>query len=177
MKKIIICEGRTEVGLLRKFKKQWMEEEGAAPEHFGAYFVDGGGDPQMTQCAEIYKMFKYDVCVYCDNDTANVGNADIIYHRYDNKVNTEQAICKDAPDKLIRNIIDYCKSIGKNNVPDKNITEEYRIELACYLHDKEIFRRIDTAEKLGEMILPYYEQMKDGDFFKTIDAIKQWVYA
>ncbi len=176
MKKIIICEGRTEVGLLRKFKKQWMEEEGAAPEHFGAYFVDGGGDPQMTQCAEVYKMFRYDLCVYCDNDTTTAEIENVTYYKYKSEINTEQAICKDAPDELIRDIIDYCKNIGRNDVPNKSITEEYRMELAGYLHDQEIFRRIDTAEKFGEMILLYYEQMKDGDFFQTIDAIKTWIY-
>jgi len=176
MKKIIICEGRTEVGLLRKFKKQWIEEKYATPEHFGVYFVDGGGDPQMTQCAKIYKEFDYDVCVYGDNDRGNEDSEDITYYRYKQKVYSEQAICKDAPEQLILDIVDYCKNIRRNDVPNKSITEEYRMELAGYLHDQEIFRRIDTAEKFGEMILPYYEQMKDGDFFQTIDAIKTWIY-
>lgn len=177
MKKIIICEGRTELGLLRKFKKQWIVTEGATPEHLGAYFVDGGGDPQMTQCAEIYKMFEYTVCVYADNDTNNAQNPNIDYFRYQNKLNTEQIICKEAPDALIKNMVDYCKKLGKGNVPDKSITDEYRMELAAFLHDEEIFRRIDTAEKWGEMILPYYQEMKDGDFFGTIDKIKSWIYA
>ncbi len=177
LKKIVICEGKTEIGLLRALKKKWVQNHAMAPEHLGAYFILGEGS-KAPQYIEIFTRFNYEICVYRDSDVQQSlpsGTADF---KYQGTINTEQAICKDAPNDLISNIISFCEENGKTNVPKQDTFDSnYREALADFLHREDVFRRIDRGEILGDMVFPYLEQMRDSDFLSTIGDIEQWIYS
>lgn len=187
LKKVVVCEGKTEIGVLRTLKKKWIEESSTPPEHFGAYFVLGEGST-MARLAKVYMDAGYEVCVFRDNDDEKVivpeGVEDFTYS---DPISIETAICRDAPEVLIEEIVTYCQNLGINDVP--TMTEynpKYRDILAKYLHDKKIkegqieykgvFRRIDTGEKLGELILPHWSEMESGVFLEVVRNLKSWIY-
>jgi predicted ATP-dependent endonuclease of OLD family len=182
LKKIIICEGKTEIGILREFKKQWITEYASPPEHYGTYFVLGEGS-NMSNCAKIFKDDGYDVCIYRDSDRDDITiSEDIKDFKYDTGLNIEQAICKDAPESLIQDIIQFCvksEDPKLNTVTQKESHDSTdKNNLAKFLHDNDAFRRIDTGEELGKIILKHLVEMgEEGTFIKTINNIKNWIYS
>lgn len=179
LKKIIICEGKTEIGILRSFKKKWIDENSIPPEHYGTYFLLGEGG-RTPKYAKVFKDVGYDVCVYRDSDVELQLEPEIDDFKYEDNLNVEQAILKDAPEALIDDIITFCENSERDELRTiprtKPFDETTKDALAEFLHEKEVFRRIDTGESLGDMILPYWEQMKDGTFIKTIEKVKHWTY-
>jgi AAA15 family ATPase/GTPase len=179
LKKIVICEGKTEMGVLRGCKKKWIEENVAPPEHYGAYFVLGEGS-SMSKCAEVFKKIGYDVCIYKDSDRAIEPIEDVHEFTYDGNINIEQSVCKDAPLDLLKAIIAFCLNSSNSRlhaVPQvEPSTEQQRNELAKFLHENEVFRRVDTGEKLCEIVMPFWSEMEDGTFIRTIKNIKNWIY-
>ncbi len=181
LKKVVVCEGKTEIGILRSLKKKWLSTTGLPPEHFGAYFALGEGS-SMPRLSKVFKDNDYAVCVYRDNDVTVPIEAGIDDFAYTGTINTEQAICLDASRGLLDSILEYCAAHQKAEIREvppipNEINQTYRMELAEFLHEKEVFRRIDTAEILGNMLYQHWSDMAEGDFKTTIEQVKTWIYS
>lgn len=182
---VILCEGNTELGIMRAFKEEWMKKHSQAVEHKGAYFIRAHGS-EMKHYADSYKeSLGYRVCVYRDSDTKVKLPSEIKdVFEYDGSINIEQAICKDAPFDLVREIIDFCKTNDFEGIPEineNNFSAENREALASFLHDcnggKGAFRNIGDAEELGKMILKYSGSFPNGStLINTINNIEKWIY-
>jgi len=182
---VILCEGNTELGIMRAFKEEWMRKYNQAVEHKGVYFIRAHGS-EMSHYAGSYKeSLGYRVCVYRDSDAKIELPAEVKdVFEYDGSINIEQAICKDAPLDLIKEMIDFCKTSGFDGVPgfdEKNFSTKNRETLASFLHDcndeKGAFRNIGDAEKLGKMIVKYSKQFPTSStLIDTINKIEKWIY-
>jgi len=75
-KKIIVCEGKTEFGLIQSFDA-WIEQtKSFRIAYYGAAAANGGGD-SLVRCAHILKSCGYDVCVFMDSDIDITNNVKI----------------------------------------------------------------------------------------------------
>lgn len=66
-KKILVCEGATEVGICRAIDKHRIQSGKTSAVCLGIKFVDGHGD-SMIEYVKQFKALGYDCCLFCDSD-------------------------------------------------------------------------------------------------------------
>ena len=67
-KRVIVCEGKTEVGLLRAFDSYLAGKENGRLAHFGVTAIPGGGGDNFFQLALLLHECGYDVAILMDSD-------------------------------------------------------------------------------------------------------------
>ena len=67
-KRIIVCEGKTEIGLLRAFDSYLYEKEKVHMAYHGVGTVLGGGGNNFFKLAKLLKKCGYDTCILIDSD-------------------------------------------------------------------------------------------------------------
>ena len=67
-KKIICCEGKTEVGFIRALDTYIQKKYASSLSAKGVVLVDAGGGDNMYKCARKFQKLGYDTCVFADND-------------------------------------------------------------------------------------------------------------
>ena len=67
-KRIIVCEGKTEIGLLRSLDEKLFVERGTRFAHFGVGTALGGGGNKFFLLARLLKSCGYDCCILMDSD-------------------------------------------------------------------------------------------------------------
>lgn len=112
-KKIIICEGATEVGICRAINDYRVEKEQLSLSYLGICIADGEGTNFVNYCLG-YLELGYDVCIFCDSDDKVINNekanlkskgATIIDCETDKSI--EQQIFDDVPKEIIQALIEY----------------------------------------------------------------------
>lgn len=197
-KKIIICEGKTEFGILKAFGRFWSHEDlhKKPPEHLGAAILDGKGC-NMSKYMEKFQQMKYELCVYKDNDSDDpkISNEakrlGISVFEYPSSFRTEKIVFSEAPKTLKDSLIEL---FNLNRIDSENIFElqdSYDQRQIDYIekkfHDvlrktpegyvKGMFRNIDNAQELGEMIIKYWDGFESTSGFKgTIINLEKWIY-
>lgn len=67
-KRIIVCEGKTEIGLLRSYDNHLFEETQKRFAHYGIGLALGGGGNNFFKLARLLKKCGYDCCILMDSD-------------------------------------------------------------------------------------------------------------
>lgn len=115
-RRIMVCEGNTEIGLLMGLRERWPADHGGLPiEHRGASIVDGNGAEASSMALNIAKL-GFTVAIYRDSDdplsakqTAALAEADIQVFEYGRGLYTERAIFEAANDDQVQKILDYAR--------------------------------------------------------------------
>lgn len=101
-RRVIVCEGRTEVGLCRGIDVVESEGTGCFA-YFGTAFADAGGRTEVGGTALAFVELGYKVSVFADSD-ADLDKSDhelkthgVEVLRWDGKVSTEQRLALDLP--------------------------------------------------------------------------------
>lgn len=196
-KKIIICEGKTEFGLLKSFAKYWSEESNHSfpPQHLGVDLLDGAGNEMINYLIQFHQM-GYEVCLFKDNDvstsllTTEAQNLGVNIYEYPNGFNSEKIIFHEASIGLKHKLMEYYNSNKIESEPDLEIKSRYsEVEIdhiserfhnakrADTSDRKGIFRNIDTATELGNLITSEWDSFEDNSGFKTtLKGIEEWIY-
>jgi putative ATP-dependent endonuclease of OLD family len=66
--RVIVCEGPTEVGLLRSYEQHLISASSQSFALHRVLCVNGGGSPQVAQRASDLRKHGYDVCLFADSD-------------------------------------------------------------------------------------------------------------
>lgn len=69
-KRVICCEGKTEVGFMRKFDQWLWETKGENMSSLGIALITCGGGDKMYSLAQKFKSYGYDTCVFADDDNS-----------------------------------------------------------------------------------------------------------
>lgn len=116
-RKIIVCEGKTELGMCRALDRLWNEKQGLKPfAHIGAVPVDGGGSEAPKRALHLAKL-GYSVAYFADSDraidpdekTLRDNGVEVIV--WDGEVATEQRVCQDLPWEALQMVIDAAVEI------------------------------------------------------------------
>ncbi len=67
-KRVIVCEGKTEIGLLRAFEEYLYKKKSIRFAHCGVGYALGNGGDTTFKLANILKQCGYDVCILMDSD-------------------------------------------------------------------------------------------------------------
>lgn len=115
-RRILVCEGMTEVGLLLGVREHWPPSHGGRPiEQLGSAIADGNGGQAISMAVELSKL-GYATALYRDSDVplTPAQNTELATHHipvfeYGNGLNTEQAIISVAFDAHVQELLTYTR--------------------------------------------------------------------
>lgn len=167
-KKILITEGATEWGIIRKFNKIWNNENFSLAYSSGIV-VDGHGGSGTITKAKQFKKLGYDVAIFIDGDDSTTnGQAnelqDIKVFKLKDKYNTEKRILEDIKFGNLKKLINIMVQI-KDEVLVKKYMEEFFGISTLDLDDvKDSFQEKDIKDKLYNILIK--KNSKKEDIFK-----------
>lgn len=198
-KKIIVCEGKTEIGICRaldvyrkKHNKEYMSFKNCV-------YTFGGGNSFAKRANEL-KNLNLIVCVLCDSDDTELepskeelSECDIKIFDCDNSNSIEQQVFQDLPWTGVLTLLDYAieniytteeqlkesiksKFEGAFPVNFRNSdTLEMRNAIGNASIAKKWFKRVDHGEFLGDTIFNHFDDMNDKRIKTQLEALSDWV--
>ncbi|XOQ51788.1 MAG: hypothetical protein ACFWT7_00175 [Succiniclasticum sp.] len=198
-KKLIVCEGKTEIGLVRAFDTYLEQKENFRLSFYGVDTYEGEGDNVIKNAVGLKKC-GYAVCVLMDNDKEKAKDEKIAAEdgiqlfRWNKGNASEDQIFEEASPDLIAKIVNLAQEINQKSEVVHDIKSGFadyldsNDELDCtrldsesvgklstLSKDKKWFKRIDKGEKLGDLIFNNMDNMKVGSHFvKIFKELKTW---
>ncbi len=112
-RKVLVCEGETEVGLCTGMKDFWQSRNGnESVACRGVVFANGGGRTNAPARALALKALGYDVALLADSDepiepdAATLKTAGITVVQWDGGVSTEERISLDLPFAALKELLE-----------------------------------------------------------------------
>jgi len=200
-KKVIVCEGKTEIGICRELDVYRKINNNEYMSFKDCVYTLGEGS-NCTSRAKKLKGLCLIVCIFCDSDNSELNlskkelmelGVKIFDCDIDNAI--EQQVFQDLPWVGVNELIDYV-------IKDKGTTEERIMESikskysgtfperfrdidtsemrqaiakASIVNNKEWFKRIDHGEFLGSIIFKHFEEMNDKKIKKQIEDLSAWI--
>lgn len=196
-KKIIVCEGKTEIGFLRGIDACWQNEGKRGIWSYGVVSVCGNGDASFAMAKQFHEL-KYQVIWWGDSDAQSAADKKqelkglgISVIDWADSQNLEGRLFTDLPwqgvDELIKHAFEvHGQQTISNHVrlEDGSIsadttswsdTPAIRKVLAKAAHKGGWFKDISRSEPIGSIASKYFGAIKDTDLCKKINLIRQWV--
>lgn len=199
-KAVIICEGKSEVGLLRGLDLFRMDEE--KPKIFqnlGIYFADGGGDTIMFKRALVFSKLGYPTAILKDSDnneklidsTRTAHDLGIDIFEWPDNQATENMLFMSCPEECITELLNIAIQRKGDKVVDQQIlagsNNEFNLNdcrnnynnymrpiLGDIAKKSSWFKDIDPYEKIGRTILgPNFKSLPEN-LQKVILDILRW---
>lgn len=202
-KNIIVVEGATENGILRKLNKLWSQF-GESMAMYNSLVMDGKGGMKACQNAERLNQMGYRVCLLIDSDEENANKKSIELEKsgikvfkWDKDNNTEMQILNDLPDDALPDVIDLMISLKEeedivkgyinnefgiyttsiDDLKSKFTNTEIKDKFLKILTVKDRFKNIRYGMALGNLIEKNYDKLKTDKIKKVISGIKEWYKA
>ena len=200
--KVVVCEGGTEVGLLRAFEQQLLKENIKETFAFNQVaIVDAKGGDKVDGRAKDLKKIGKKVCVFMDSDKPSCipseEGINIIAWSDDMKI--ERRVVSDLPNANLYKLIELAIELKgaqsifdsiNNKLPqgseltqdniesfeDKSSLKEAMTECVSHV-DNKWFKSVTAGEKIGELLFEdvLFSQMSNTDFCKKMKKLKVWV--
>ena len=110
-RKIIVCEGATEIGFCRSINEYRISHNKTSASCMGIRFADGAGN-EMINYVLGFKDLSYPTALFCDSDCVNINNRkqefrDLEVNVIDSEDNCsiEQQVFKDVPWNVVKALI------------------------------------------------------------------------
>jgi putative ATP-dependent endonuclease of OLD family len=197
-KAVIICEGKTEIGLVRGIDLFCQDKNGTSIQAYGTYCTDGGGD-SMFQRAKVFRSLGYSTAIFKDSDkhedhvefSREASDLGIKIYEWGNNYATENAIFSCCPQSAITELVNYAierkgrdsinaniQSCSENRVSLDdclvNFDDPMRAVLSIASKKKSWFKDIEPAEIIGRtIIMPKYQEFHEI-FTSPINSLFAW---
>ena len=204
-KKVIICEGATEVGICRALDSWRLANQKASMTFLDCAYVDGTGNSLTSRTSEIHEV-GIETAVLCDSDDENINatkaewaKKGIEFFDCDAQLCIEKQVFNDLPWEAITELIEYVlttqkkgdetalkSSISakcppavplKDNWRDDDILEVRKaLAEASIVKNKEWFKSVGHGEKLGDTIFKYIDKIDDDTKLKnSLLGLSCWI--
>ncbi len=199
-KKIIVCEGATEVGICRSLNEFRIKNGKLNAATKGVCFIDGVGNNQISY-SKSFRNSKFSCALFCDSDDETTNEAKqsltsvgVNIFDWEGQNSTEQQIFKDLPWGAILKLIDLAKSIKsdesvKDSVEQKHQTlysssaditqdnEQIRNVLGIVAASKsqQWFKKLTYGVLVGEIIFNAWDQITETNLYSNLEAISNWI--
>lgn len=202
-RKIVVCEGKTEIGLCKALDKFWSETVGSFA-YAGVTLTDGSGTSGPAKAVEFANLL-YKTAFFGDSDVQLNPNQDelvaqdVVTLLWDGEMSTEERVFSDLPFSAVVKAIELAiEEHGLQRVRDVlapffkckpadipgNVTEwepEFsesviRSKFAEAAKQKDWFKRVDLAEGLGGIIVESWAEITERPLGTGISKLKEWVY-
>ncbi|KGK41368.1 hypothetical protein LH51_15495 [Nitrincola sp. A-D6] len=197
-KGVIVCEGKTEIGLVKGIDLYCQTQNTASIQAYGTYCTDGGGD-SMFQRAKVFRSLGYSTAIFKDSDkslehavfTTEAQEQGISIFEWGNNFATEDVLFNSCPQDVIPELIEYAisrKSRDSINSSIQNFSnnefylddcldnfdDSMRAILSKAAKNKSWYKDIEPAETLAQsIIMPNYQNFTDV-FKVPINSLFSW---
>lgn len=167
-RKILVTEGATEWGIIRRFNEIWNDENFSLAYSSGI-IVDGHGGSSAITKAKQFKKLGYDVAIFIDGDD-NTANEqadklqDIKVFKLRDKYNTEKRILEDINFENLQKIVDIMVQVKDESLIKKYMEEFFGISTLKLEDVKDSIQEKDIKNKLYEILIK--KDSKNVDIFK-----------
>lgn len=202
-KRVIVCEGKTEIGICRALDTYRKSQSKESMSTKGCIYVCGGGH-SFTDRAKKLKELGLETCVFCDSDDKSLSpskeelkKAGVKIFGCDDGDAIEHQVFKDLSWEGIKTLINYVAQHKKMSEPQirESIKSKYsgdfpddfmnadssqmRKALAdtSVVNNKEWFKRIDHGEFLGDVIFKHINGMDGKNIRNQLEGISCWIDA
>lgn len=203
-RKIIICEGKTEMGMVRSLKKFWNKSHEYPLEYLGISYDDGGSTASAVKRAQHLKRMGYSVAIYIDSDKATTPSAEelessgIKVVKYSEGFNFEKRLFTDADVKIIPKIVELAAGYFgeepvfdsiRSNLPSGYAGDDIAAWLTAGLDEQVLkgaltksalgmswFKKITPAEKLGDLIVEEFHSYEKSEMADCFRVLENWCY-
>lgn len=202
-RKIIVCEGKTEVGFCRNLDRFWSEKGQEGFAYLGIVPVDGGGSEAPKRAVDIRKL-GYCVSFLGDSDRELVPDPETLHSDgidvllWADNMAIEERVVQDLPWEGVLDIVELAidehdETSVRDTIADRfegdpellkgtfrtwqdSIQLRKAISLAAKkANNKGWFKRIDLGERLGEVVCKYLDRIVDTDLAKKTKALRVWI--
>jgi len=202
MKKIIVCEGATEIGICRALDNNRQSLKKINLACLGIGLVDGGGE-NMIERIKGFNSLGFSSCLLCDSDVANINTSKnelrelgISIFDCNGGNSIEQQLFADLSWEQIIQLVNYRIQIDsfdsqsvfqstysqKQTMPDftedwyKTESDELRILLGDTSKKRDWYKRIDHGMKIGEVIFSGLDKLAtDKKTKQMFDELSNWI--
>lgn len=202
-RRIIVCEGKTEIGFIRAFDKFLYATKNYRMAHKGIGTADGGGST-IFKCVNVLLKCGYNICLLMDSDLSDeesekqvLRDKGISVFDWDAPNALEEQVFNDIPfnganellniaaeEKGFTSVCDKLNSKGIScTVTDDNIVlptidieTQRSIGTVAKLNKSEWYKRIELGEKLGDIVFKYWDLLDESSKIKTtVNKLSMWV--
>ncbi len=206
-RKVIVCEGKTEIGFCRALDAWWSDEQYPFA-YVGGALADGQGNTQGPAAAMSFANLGYRTAFFGDSDEplnpdeTALERAGVCTVVWAGGVSVEERIALDLPwDGFVAMARLVLDEYGEDHVQAKLAPQfgchprevpvnpdEWRTLLpsegevrvafakAAKARRAEWFKRVDRAEKLGELVVRHWNDVAEKPLGAGIAQLKDWVY-
>lgn len=202
-KKLIICEGKTEIGFIRAFDSYLYKTQGLWMAYKGIGTADGGGD-EIFKCADVLFKCGYGICLFMDSDLEKedtqkeeMRKKGIEVFDWDKPNALEEQIFSDISLEMATQLINIAAEehgmesvrakLSGHNIPCE-INDDYIIlspmdnatkrSIGSLAKRKKVewFKRIDLGEAVGGVVFMNIASIDANAKLKSItNALSKWV--
>lgn len=198
-KRIIVCEGATEVGICRALDCKLVEDVGFGLSYRAIAIIDGQGT-NFPKYALTFKKAGFEVCTFNDDDNRDIdtqikdcentgikviscerGNSIEAQLFKDLKWNQVKSLVEYAiSEKSEQSILDTCSASNINELINPDDDDKPRLRLLfskkSVLKDKEWFKRIDHGQVIGKVWFDGIAYLNTNSKLKyEYDELIQWI--
>jgi hypothetical protein len=206
-RKVIVCEGKTEMGLCRALDRWWSSAERSFA-YSGVALADGGGNTKGPTAALSFAEVGYAVVFFGDSDESPnpsvevLGKAGVRAVLWPGALCTEERVALDLPwDGFVAMVRQAFDEYGDDHVrvklaepmgrpakeipvdPEKwvallstEVVVRSAFAKAAKAKNAAWFKRVDQAEKLGDIITQHWSQVAPTPLGVGIREVEGWVY-
>ncbi|MGI8792653.1 MAG: ATP-dependent nuclease [Acidimicrobiales bacterium] len=204
-RRVVVCEGKTELGLLRGLEAAWQGRHNARPvAHVGAVLALGQGQETGGRVMA-FATLGFPVAVFADSDrplsptASDLTAAGVRVVTWSDGTATEGRLCTDLPWTCVRELLDLAIAtrsaesvrdavfdrLGQappaSLVPDEWLggsieEEELRTAVAEAASKNSWFKRVDIGEAVGEIVARAWDALDGTDLRTKLEAVEAWVY-
>lgn len=203
--KVIVCEGATEVGILRGLDDHWIDSENKESFAYrGVALFDANGAGKVQEIAENLKELGYDVAVLVDSDAPyefserdalSLRRAGISVTKWDGALSIEERFFADLPWEAVMASYEVARSIFNDDARlldqvqtqfgqdfDRNFavwteTPELRVALGRAAKSSNWFKRQSRARDWAAAISGYLadEAVHESDLVRQLTSLRRWI--
>lgn len=199
-KKILVCEGATEVGICRALNKFRIKSGKSNAAIKGVCFIDGGGINQINY-SKAFQKSEFSCAIFCDSDDKVMNRAKpdltalgIDMFDWEDENSTEQQIFKDLPWASILELIKLAKAIKPGDSVKDSIEQKHNLLYSCppdisvdnanirtvlglvaCSKSQQWFKKLGYGISVGEIIFKSWDQIIETNLHSNLLAISKWI--
>lgn len=204
--RILVCEGKTEYGLIDTIRHGWEQARSAPLAHKGATFVSGAGSGGSAAPGHALKLatLGYQVALFADSDTTSTPSdsdlqaAGVSIIRWAGSCNTEQRVARDLPVPGLQALLDFV--VGEKGEPSVlqalqvhltaittvsvadwcqggTTLDDIRAAIGAAASKQKWFKDIELGRALGNIVRGAWDGTEGTDLRAGLDAAENWFYA
>lgn len=205
-RRILVCEGRTEHGLIDSLRQMWELERKTPLAHVGGTHVVGQGSSGTNSPSHAQKLARlgYAVALLGDADVettppdAELEASGVNVIRWADGSNVEARLARDLPLAALQQLVDHgvktygdlsvrdaisaqlveaVSSISLVSLIDGGISEsDLRTAVGVVANKKNWFKSHDEGKRLGEIIRTCWAELAGTDLRLKVERAEAWFY-